>query len=66
MRQKALLGKYFDKLTYVQCDKTPGVCKEAGVVGVPAWDIRGQRVAGYQRFPSLFHSVSDLLHPAKE
>jgi hypothetical protein len=56
-----LLGKYMDRIKYVKCDESPAACKDAGVTGVPSWDIRGERLVGYQRFPALYHAVVDML-----
>lgn len=52
-RQRALIGRRADAVTYVDCDKDKSRCQ--GVVAVPAWRIGagGPIVLGFQRLPQL-------------
>ena len=44
--QKELFGDSFQYIDYVDCDKNPSECSEAGVQGYPTWVIYGQSYAG--------------------
>src|SRR3989338_2849706 len=46
--QKALFGKSFQYVNYVDCDRQRQACIEAGVQGYPTWDIEGKLYSGTQ------------------
>jgi uncharacterized membrane protein len=57
--QKMLFGKQaYEQLSVVECDRAgkkaqPEACTAAQVNGFPAWDIKGQRLAGKQKLKTL-------------
>lgn len=57
--QKALLGKSFKKINYIECS-SPGsqemnqICKDAKIEGYPTWEFKdGSRVSGEQTLEFL-------------
>ena len=51
--QKALFGKSFKYVNYVDCDRNKDICTSMGVEGYPTWIIHGVQLKGVQ-------SVQDL------
>jgi len=51
--QKKLFGNSFQYIDFVDCDKTPGTCKIAGVEGYPTWHVNGTNYPGEQTFYNL-------------
>ena len=51
--QKAMFGKSFDKITFVDCDRQRDVCLLAGVEGYPTWKIGGENYPGQQPLQTL-------------
>ena len=51
--QKAMFGKSFQYIDYVDCDKYSGECAKAGVKGYPTWVIDGQNYPGEQQLYRL-------------
>ncbi|MDX2100480.1 MAG: hypothetical protein SFW36_22110 [Leptolyngbyaceae cyanobacterium bins.59] len=57
-RQEEDFGKFFANVTYVECDPRgknpqPQVCRDAGIVGFPTWEVNGQFLRGYQSLEEL-------------
>lgn len=56
--QKKLLGKSFEYINYVDCDKSP-LCDENNVEGYPTWIFEdGSRVSGTQPLSTLAEKSS--------
>jgi hypothetical protein len=46
-QQKKLFGNSFSKITFIDCDKNPQRCIDAGVQAYPSWEINNQIELGY-------------------
>jgi thiol-disulfide isomerase/thioredoxin len=46
-KQKELFGDSFSKINYLDCDKSPQICIDAGVQAYPSWKINNQIELGY-------------------
>ena len=51
--QKELFGASFQYINYVDCDRNPNACSEAGIKGYPTWVINGQSYPGVQSISKL-------------
>ena len=51
--QKALFGKSFQYVDYIDCDKNKAECQKAGIRGYPTWNINGQNYPGGQSLEKL-------------
>jgi len=51
--QKKLFGNSFQYINYVDCDKNPEQCKDAGISGYPTWKINNQNYPGVQTLERL-------------
>ncbi len=54
--QKELLSDTYNLYKsqfYVDCDKNPTVCSDAGIRGYPTWVIEGQKYEGVQQISRL-------------
>lgn len=52
--QKALFGKSFDTIKYIDCDANQQTCTDAGVTGFPTWiDQTGKSYPGTQSLEKL-------------
>lgn len=51
--QKALFGKSFDKIDFVDCDFDRDECLIAGVSGYPTWKIKGENYPGTRPLSEL-------------
>jgi hypothetical protein len=51
--QKALFGKSFDNINFVDCDQNREDCLAAGVGGYPTWKINGENYPGEQSMQRL-------------
>ncbi|MBR9689400.1 MAG: hypothetical protein GOV01_00685 [Candidatus Altiarchaeota archaeon] len=56
--QKALFGKSFKKVNYVNCDLEKQRCLEAGVTGYPTWIIAEHPYIGTQQLSTLSDATS--------
>lgn len=56
--QKALFGKSFKLINYINCDFNKLECKNAGVEGYPTWVIKNERYPGTRSLEYL-SSLSD-------
>ena len=52
-QQKALFGKSFKYVDYVNCDYNKDECILEGVTGYPTWKINGESYSGVQSFERL-------------
>lgn len=51
--QKALFGKSFQYVDYVDCDRSKQVCANAGIKGYPTWVIDDENYPGEQSLEKL-------------
>ncbi len=51
--QKGLFGEAASYLGQVDCDASPSACADAGVRGIPAWEIGGELHTGVQSLDQL-------------
>ncbi|MCA9477837.1 MAG: hypothetical protein KC535_01685 [Nanoarchaeota archaeon] len=51
--QKEMFGTSFQYVTYVDCDKYPQACTNAGIQGYPTWVIDGANYPGTQSLYDL-------------
>ncbi len=51
--QKALFGKSFKYVTYIDCDRSKDICLLEGVSGYPTWIIGNQSYPGTQSLETL-------------
>lgn len=51
--QKALFGKSFNYVTYIDCDKSSDICNANGIKGYPTWIINNQSYSGSQPLETL-------------
>ena len=51
--QKALFGKSFKHIDFVNCDYHMEECLAAGVEGYPTWKINGENYPGTQQLMKL-------------
>lgn len=59
--QKELLGDTYNTYKtqfYVDCDKEPNKCSDAGIRGYPTWIIDGQKYEGVQQIDRLANLLS--------
>lgn len=60
--QKKIFGSSFDKVSYIQCDKDPAICKEKAIEGFPTWIFpSGERISGEQELSVLSEKSACLL-----
>ncbi len=51
--QKALFGKSFQHVNYVDCDRAKDICLQNGVTGYPTWIIGNESYPGTQSLKTL-------------
>ena len=51
--QKALFGKSFKYVTYIDCDRNKAICTSRGVKGYPTWIIGNESYPGTQQLYAL-------------
>lgn len=51
--QKALFGKSFIFVSFVDCDISPRACERAGIEGYPTWIISNESFSGTQSLGKL-------------
>lgn len=51
--QKEMFGKSFDKVNFVDCDRSREECLSAGIEGYPTWKVNGNNYPGVQSFQKL-------------
>ena len=51
--QKKAFGDSFRKINFVDCDRNPDACNDAGVEGYPTWKINGENYGGAQPLDRL-------------
>lgn len=51
--QKAIFGETFEKINYVDCEKSPNLCQLAGITAYPTWIINGEKYLGAKSPQSL-------------
>lgn len=44
--QKAIFGETFEKINYVDCEKSPALCQLAEITAYPTWIINGEKHLG--------------------
>ena len=54
--QKAMFGKSFENIIFVDCDQSRIACDKAGIKGYPTWIINGTNYPGEQQL----YKLSDL------
>ena len=63
--QKAMFGKSFDNVNFINCDKSKIACDSAGIRGYPTWIIDGESYSGVQPLVKL-SSLTGCVLPYNE
>ena len=51
--QKSLFGEQFEKVKFVNCDKSRELCALAGIEAYPTWIIEGEQYLGTKNLENL-------------